>query len=265
MDTAGLRSVKAFLLDLDGTLYLGDRLFEWTPRFLDTLRRRGLGRFFMTNNSSRDAEGYAAKLRRLGLDVQPDEIITSGQSAALYLREHPEIRSVYVLGTDQLAAEVRRAGKEVVDERADAVLVGYATNLTFAALARAAVEIRRGAVFLATHPDLVCPDELGMLPDCGSLCRCLAAATGREPDQVFGKPSSWMVRLVTERCGLPPQDIAIVGDRLYTDIRMGIDNGSLAVLVLSGETRRELLRTSTVQPDVVFENVFELAVALEQA
>ena len=262
MDAQALRRVKAFLIDLDGTLYLGDRLFEWTPAFLKALSRRGLRRFFMTNNSSRDAIGYAEKLRRLGVDAAPEEVITSGQSAALYLREHGEIRRVYVLGTEALAEEVRRAGKEVVAERADAVLVGYATNLTFASLARAAVEIEHGAAFLATHPDLVCPDPMGMLPDCGSLCQCLTAATGRGPQEVFGKPSRWMVRLVTDRCGLRPSEIAIVGDRLYTDMRMAAENGALAILVLSGETSRQRLAEGKVRPDLVFEHVGELAAAL---
>jgi len=218
----------------------------------------------MTNNSSRDGASTADKLRRMGLEAGPEEIITSGQSAALYLSEHPEIRRVYVLGTEELAAEVRRAGKDVVAEAADAVLVGYATNLTFAALARAAVEIQRGAAFLATHPDVVCPDTMGMLPDCGSLCRCLAAATGREPAQVFGKPSRWMVRLITQRCGLSGPQIAIVGDRLYTDIQMAQDSGAVAILVLSGETCREDLAASKVRPHLVVEHVGALAMLLDR-
>ena len=257
-----LGRIKAFLLDLDGTLYLGDRLFPWTPGFLAVLRERGLRRIFMTNNSSRNAVTYAEKLRRLGVEATPEEIITSGQSAMLYLREHPELGRIYVLGTDALADEVRQAGREVVAERADAVLVGYATNLTFESLSGAAIELQHGARFLATHPDQCCPSERGSLPDCGSLCACLATATGRALDQVFGKPSPWMLRLALERVAVEPHEMALVGDRLYTDIRMAVESGMPAVLVLTGETRRADLAGSAVQPDFVFDDVGALGQAL---
>jgi NagD protein len=262
MNLAPLRRLKAVLLDLDGTLYLGDRLFPWTPGFLAVLRERGLRRIFMTNNSSRNALTYAEKLRRLGVEADPDEIITSGQSAILYLRDHPELRRLYVLGTDALADEVRQAGREVVADRADAVLVGFATNLTFDSLSGAAIELQHGARFLATHPDQCCPAERGSLPDCGALCACLTTATGRTPDQVFGKPSPWMLRLALERAAVAPHEMALVGDRLYTDIRMAVESGMPAVLVLTGETRRADLAASAVQPDFVFDDVGVLGRAL---
>jgi HAD superfamily hydrolase (TIGR01450 family) len=254
-----LRQVKAVMLDLDGTLYLGDQLFDFTPAFLATLKELGLRRIFMTNNSSKNAWTYAEKLNRLGLEVAPEEVITSGQSAALYLLEHPEISRVYVLGTDSLCAEVRGVGKEVVTDGADAVLVGYATNLTFESLGQAAIELQRGARFLATHPDIVCPDPRGMLPDCGAVCACLVSASGRTPDQVFGKPSAWMARLAIQRLGLDLRQVALVGDRLYTDIKMALNNGMPAVLVLSGETRREDLAMSPIKPSLVCRDVAELA------
>lgn len=262
MDITALRNVKALLLDLDGTLYLGERLFDWTPPFLAALRRRGLRRFFMTNNSSRSTDEYVAKLRRLGIDATAEEIITSSQSAMLYLGEHPEIRRVYVLGTEALVGEVARAGLEVVESGADAVLVGFPTNLTYAALYRTAIELQHGARFLATHPDPACPAPEGLMPDCGSLCRCLAVATGREPDEVFGKPSRWMLRLARQRAGVGPGEMAVVGDRLSTDVRMGSDHGMPTVLVLSGATSRDDLAASDTQPDLVFENVGALGEAL---
>ena len=194
-----LRPVRAFLLDLDGTLYLGDQLFKWTPGFLEALRQLGLGRVFMTNNSSRDAASYVQKLTRLGIaDVSPDEVITSGQSAMLYLAAHAELERIFVLGTPALEAEVRAVGRVALTdqpETADAVLVGYDTTLTFDRLSGAAIALQRGARFLATHPDRGCPDPRGMLPDCGALCACLESVTGRRLDEVFGKPSEWMLRL----------------------------------------------------------------------
>jgi len=237
-------------------------LFDWTPGFLAALRDRELGRLFMTNNCTRSVAQYVEKLNRLGVDAAADEIITSGQSAALYLRERPEVRRVYVLGTEALADDVRASGKEVVASDADAVLVGFPTNLTYAALCGAAWELQRGARFLATHPDPACPDPRGLLPDCGAICRCLATTTDREPDLVFGKPSEWMRRLAVERAGVAPGEIAVVGDRLMTDVRMGTEHGMPTVLVLSGATRRDDLAGSDVQPDLVFDHVGALAAAL---
>ncbi len=263
-----LRPVRAFMLDLDGTLYLGDRLFDWTLGFLDVLRQRGLGRIFMTNNSSRDAESYVQKLRRLGIsDAEPQQVITSGQSAMLYLADHPELQRIYVLGTPALEAEVRAAGRLALTdqpETADAVLVGYDTTLTFERLSGAAIALEQGAGFLATHPDRGCPDPRGMLPDCGALCACLENVTGRRVDQVFGKPSQWMLHLATERTGLLPQQMALVGDRLYTDIAMAVQSGMPSVLVLSGETRRSDVADAVVQPDMVFDDVGALGRALTE-
>jgi len=262
MDVTALAGVKALLLDLDGTLYLGDRLFDWTPGFLAAARERRLRRLFMTNNCTRSAGQYAEKLARLGVEASADDVITSGQSAVLYLDEHPEIRRVYVLGTESLAGEVRASGKDVVADGADAVLVGFPTNLTYESLCEAAWQLQRGARFLATHPDPACPDPRGYLPDCGSVCRCLAAATGREPEEVFGKPSAWMLRLASARAGVGPGELAVVGDRLMTDIRMGAEHGMPTVLVLSGATSRDELARSPVQPDLVFEHVGALGEAL---
>jgi len=264
MDLTALAGVKALLLDLDGTLYLGDQLFDWTPGFLAAVRERGLRRLFMTNNCTRNVAQYVEKLNRLGVDAAADDIITSGQSAALYLGEHPEIRRVYVLGTEALAGDVRDCGKEVVASGADAVLVGFPTNLTYETLCGAAWQLQRGARFLATHPDPACPDPRGLLPDCGAICRCLATATGREPEEVFGKPSEWMLRLAAERAGVGPGELAVVGDRLMTDIRMGAEHGMPTVLVLSGATCRDDLARSPVQPDLVFDHVGALAEAIRQ-
>lgn len=275
MNVDRLRSVKAMLLDLDGTLYLGDRLFEGTPGFLAVLRERGIRPLYMTNNCTRTAAQYVRKLRRLGIEATPDQVITSGQSAAAYLAAHPEIRRVFVLGTEALADDVRSAGKEVAgpadDESApdagptpdaDTLLVGFPTNLTYGSLSSAAFALQRGARFLATHPDPACPDPRGMLPDCASVCSCLETATGRRVEEVFGKPSEWMLRLALERSGVPPGEMALVGDRLTTDIRMGIEHGIPSVLVLSGATSCADLAASPIRPDLVFEDVGGLGAAL---
>lgn len=257
-----LRPVKTFLLDLDGTLYLGDRLFDWTVGFLDVLRSCGLGRIFMTNNSSRNAAEYVAKLRRLGIsDAEAAEVITSGQSAMLYLAEHAELERIFVLGTNALVDEVRAAGRTALTDRpesADALLVGYDTTLTFERLSGAAIALEHGAKFLATHPDRGCPDPRGMLPDCGALCACLESVTGRHVEETFGKPSSWMLQLALQRTGLSTPQMALVGDRLYTDIAMAAAGGMSSVLVLSGETQRSDVADAAIRPDLVFDHVGDL-------
>ena len=259
-----LKNVKALMLDLDGTLYLGDQVFAWTPGFLATLRDLGLRAIFMTNNSSRNTGDYVTKLNKLGIAATADDIITSGQSAMLYFRQRPEVRRVYVFGTESLAEEVRRGGLEVVTSGADAVLVGFPTNMTYETLCGAAFELQRGALFLATHPDPACPSPRGLLPDAGSFCRCLAEATGREVDEVFGKPSEWMLHLALERAGVERHQMAVVGDRLMTDVAMGVRHGMPAVLVLSGATGRADLAASDIAPDLVFQHVGALGEALRE-
>jgi HAD superfamily hydrolase (TIGR01450 family) len=259
-----LKDVKALLLDLDGTLYLGDHLFDWTPAFLQTLRDLGVRAIYMTNNSSRSTADYVAKLNRLGIPAAADDIITSGQSALLYFRQRPELRRIYVFGTESLADEIRGAGLDVVTTGADAVLIGFPTTMTYETLCGAAFELQRGAVFLATHPDPACPSPRGLLPDAGSFLRCLTEATGREVDEVFGKPSEWMLHLALERAGVERRQMAVVGDRLMTDIAMGARHGMPSVLVLSGATSRADLAAADVQPDLVFQNVGALGEALVQ-
>lgn len=265
MDTDVLRDAKAVLLDLDGTLYLGDRLFDWTLPFLATLRALGLKRIFMTNNSSRNVGDYVAKLNRLGIDATAEEIITSGQSAVLYLHGHPEIRRIYVFGTESLAREVREAGFKVVTEGADAVLVGFPITQTYETLCGAAFELQRGAWFLATHPDPACPSPEGLLPDAGSFCRLLTEATGRELDEVFGKPSEWMLHLALERAGVERGEMVLVGDRLMTDIAMGARHGMPTVLVLSGATGADDVAASDIQPRLTLPDVGALGEALRAA
>jgi HAD superfamily hydrolase (TIGR01450 family) len=205
-----------------------------------------------------------AKLNGLGIDAAAEDIITSTQSALLYLRERPDLKRIYVFGTESLTEEVRAAGLEPVTSQADAVLLGFPTTMVYEDLCGASFELERGAVFLATHPDPACPSPRGLLPDAGSFMRCLTETTGREADLVFGKPSEWMLHLALERAGLERHQMAVVGDRLMTDIRMGASHGMPTVLVLSGATSRDDLSTSDVEPDLVVPNVGVLADLLRQ-
>ncbi len=215
-----LRSIGAFLMDMDGTVYLGTRLLPGAKGFFHLLDKRGIPYLFFTNNSSRDRFLYREKLAGMGLDVDADRIITSGEATALYLATRTPHRRLYVLGTPSLEDEFRRAGLVLADEGVDAVVLGFDTTLTYAKLERACHLLRGGAAFIATHPDNVCPTERGPVPDCGSMAALLTKASGVRP-VVVGKPNRRMVAMAIQKLGrgYRARDLAIVGDRLYTCFR----------------------------------------------
>lgn len=275
--TDPLKDIGALMLDLDGTLYLGSRLFPQTPGFLHTLDELGLKKLFLTNNSSRSTRQYLQKLIGLGIDAEEREILTSGWAAIRYLLNETPHRSVYLLGTPGLRQEFEEAGlsvvnrgefsatdvEETVEREPDAVLLGFDMTLTYQRIRRAASYLLAGKPYFATHPDLVCPTESCPIPDTGSMIELFAASTGRRP-LVIGKPQTPMIRAALDRLQLPASRVAMVGDRLMTDMRMAHDNGLVSVLVLSGEAKREDLHSLDRQPDLVVEHIGELAELLRE-
>jgi NagD protein len=272
---SSLRAVKHLALDLDGTLYLGGRLFPQTLPFLRQIRELGLGRTFFTNNSSVSTSGYVEKLRKLGIDCDADEVYSSTSATLAYLRhDRPEIKTLFVLGTPALREEFSAAGFHVCPQPAapedyetpDGVVVGFDSTLDYPRLCQAAYWIAQGKPYIATNPDAVCPtDKPTVLPDCGSICKLLAHATGREPDAVLGKPAPAMLDGVLRRHGLSAAQVAVVGDRLYTDIAMARAAGAIGVLVLSGEATRQQADAADPPPDFVVQDVAELAELLAAA
>jgi HAD superfamily hydrolase (TIGR01457 family) len=252
-------------MDMDGTTYLGHRLLPGAKGFFRLLNRRGIPYLFFTNNSSKDRFLYRDKLVGMGLHVTPDQIITSGEATALYLSTRTPHRRLYVLGTPSLESEFRDAGFVLAERDVDAVVLGFDTTLTYAKLERACHLLRGGAAFVATHPDKVCPTERGPVPDCGSMAALLVKATGVRP-VVIGKPNRRMVTMALRKVGpgYRPREVAIVGDRLYTDIRMGRRAGLVSILVLSGETRREELEKTRDIPHYVFQSVRDLTRAMRE-
>lgn len=263
---ADLRRIRHVALDLDGTLYQGGRLFAATLPFLASLRQAGIGYTFLTNNTSLSKAGYVQKLERMGIEAGEEQISTPVDSVIAYLDDRlPEVKAIAVLGTPSLCAEFERAGFRVTWEAPSAVVVGFDTTLTYDRLCRAAYWIRAGLPFLATHPDLVCPtDEPTLLVDCGSICACLSAATGRQP-VVFGKPDPAMLRTLCSRHSLDATELAMVGDRLYTDVAMAQRAGAVSVLVLSGEASAAEAAALNRPPDFVFADVGEFGELLEEA
>ncbi len=258
-DPGRLLGVRCFLLDMDGTFYLGERLVDGALRFVNGLRQRGTQFLFLTNNSSKDGAQYAEKITRLGLPITPDRILTSGQATALHLgRTRPGAR-LYVVGTPALEAEFRRAGFTLDDRSPEAVVLGFDTTVTYAKLWRLCDLVRAGLPYLATHPDLNCPTETGYMPDAGALMALVAASTGRQPDAVIGKPNPFMVAAAADHAGIPPDRMCMIGDRLYTDIALGAAAGLPTILVLSGESRAEDVAGSPHQPDFIFEHLGAVA------
>lgn len=235
--TSSLANVRHVVLDMDGTIYLGDTLFEPTLPLLELLNKLGIGCTFITNNSSRGRAEYVAHLHAMGIPAEADSVVISTHATIHFLRQQlPHVHRLLVLGTPGLHDDFRLAAYEMVDETPEAVVIGFDRTLTYDKLCRAAYFIGQGLPYLATHPDRVCPtDEATVLPDCGAICALLETATGRRPDAIPGKPSPAMLHEVMHRHSLRPDEVAMIGDRLYTDIRMARDAGALAVLTLTGE------------------------------
>ena len=254
-----LSMIRHVVLDMDGTIYRGAHLFECTLPFLDRLASLRIGRTFVTNNTSRSKADYVAKLRGLGIGVDEQGIFTPADSTIAYLRKrHAGVDRIGVLGTPSLIAQMEQAGFEVGWDRPQAVVVGFDTTLDYERLCRAAYWIAQGVPFIATHPDLVCPsDEPTVLVDCGAICECLKAATGRDP-VVLGKPDPSILLSIVERLALRPDEIAMVGDRLYTDIAMARSAGALPVLVLSGEATAAEVQALPPGPLLIVQDVGEL-------
>lgn len=258
-----MRRIRHMALDLDGTLYSGGKLFSGTLPFLALLKDLGIGRTFLTNNSSRSTRDYVAHLGHLGIPTRADEFYTSTDSTVRFLREElPQVRRLFVLGTPSVCEEIQSNGFELAADdprdEPDAVLVAFDTTLTYPRLCRAAFWVKQGKPFIATHPDRVCPTtEPTVLVDCGSLCAALEKATGRAPDAVLGKPDPRMLRGILARHALAPDELAMVGDRLYTDMAMARLAGCLGVLVLTGETGAAEAAQANLPLDLVVPSLAE--------
>lgn len=263
--TGTLQSCRLFLLDMDGTLNLGDAPLPGAVAFVEYLRDSGRDFIYLTNNSSRAGADYVERMSGMGFPCTMENVFTSGMATGLYLQEKYPGRPVHLVGTRAFARELESYGVELAYTEESLVVVGFDRELDYAKLEKAVHLLRRGAAFIAANPDWVCPmpgDEA--LPDCGSICALLTAASGREPLYI-GKPNRNMVDLLAKQRGLENRQIACVGDRLYTDIAVAQNAGAVSVLVLSGETTAEMLEKETRtqeasgQIDHVFADVAALA------
>lgn len=250
--------IKCFILDMDGTSYLGNELFSFTKDFLKKVEETGREYYFFTNNSSKSQQDYIEKLERFGIRIKSQQMMTSTHVISRYLKQHYEGKSVYVVGTLSLIQEIQYFGINVTEEDPDIVVLGFDTTLTYEKLSKACHYIRNGCTYFGINPDWNCPIEGGaFIPDCGSMAKLIEASTGRFPE-FFGKPSKHTLDYIIQQTGYEPDEIAIVGDRLYTDIAVADQSDVTSILVLSGESTREDVKTSDVKPNVILEDLSEI-------
>lgn len=261
-----LKNCKLFLFDMDGTLYLGDDVYEGAIDLMNDLPDLGKKYIYLTNNSSRAGVDYITRLTRLGFPCEAENVFTSGMATGMYLNQRHSGAKVYLAGTKAFYRELVSYGIDLVNdenghteaETVDVVVQGFDTELVYEKLDKACHFLRRGATFIAANPDWVCPmpnDEV--LPDCGSICALLTASSGKEPTYI-GKPNRNMVDVISTMTGIPNEEICCVGDRLYTDIAVAQNAGAVSVLVLSGETTQEMVDVAERQPDYILKDVHQL-------
>ncbi|HOH92798.1 MAG TPA: HAD-IIA family hydrolase [Anaerolineaceae bacterium] len=252
------KNIKALMLDMDGTFYMGDVLLPGALELMSFLNEREIPFSFLTNNSSKSADDYVKKLIGLGVKPEDARVYTSGDATFDYvLREHAG-KKVFLMGTQSLRESFEKAGICLVEEDPDLVVLGYDTELTYPVLTRFCDFVRAGLPYLATHPDVNCPVLGGYAPDIGAMMAMIEASTGRKADLILGKPNPGIVEGLAFKWGLRNDEILMVGDRLYTDIMMGKTAGVKTALVLTGEASREDLQSAEHQPDWVVEDLFAL-------
>lgn len=266
-----LRKIKHIALDMDGTIYMGKTLFPFTIPFLEKLNRLGITYSFLTNNPSQSIDHYIQKLQKMGVPCTPEQMYSTTTATIDYIKVHyPSAKKLFLLGTPSMISQFEEAGfyscSEDVEDVPDVVVGAFDKTLVYSRLCRCAWWISQGLPYIATNPDWVCPtDEKTILVDCGSICKCLEAATGRKPDVFIGKPNPDILLGVLGKRGLKPEEGAMIGDRLYTDVKTALNVGACGVLVLSGESTMETVRQSSDVPTFICRDIEEFGNLLEEA
>ena len=253
-----LKDVKLFVLDMDGTIYIGDEpiegAFDWVRKVEDDPDRDFI---FFTNNASKVPSIYVEKLAKLGLDIDESKIVTAGDVCAQFLKENYPGAKIFLNGTPALEENWKAKGLNLVKDNPDVCVQSFDTTLTYEKLDRICHFIRNGADFIATHKDINCPTEYGFMPDCGAMCELIKSSTGVAP-RFFGKPYKETVDMLTSITGVEAKNMAFVGDRLYTDVATGVNNGAVGILVLSGESDMQTVEESDVKPTAIYEKLADI-------
>ena len=256
-----LSGIKLFLLDMDGTFYLGESPLPGAKDFLAACDEKHVRYCFLTNNSSKSAGDYIQKLAGMGVHITPQQMLTSGDATLYYLDKNNFSKDILLIGTESLNAQFAAAGYNTTAQNPQAVVLGFDTTLDYQKLCELCNAVRSGLPYLATHPDFNCPVPGGFIPDIGAVIAYVKASCGREPDVVVGKPNGLIAEIAAERAGLPLQKICMVGDRLYTDIALGAC-GVQTALVLTGETAVSDLTPASPRPTFLFESLGAMSAEL---
>lgn len=249
-----LQDIKCFLLDMDGTVYLGSKAIEGAAQAIERMRKNARV-IFLTNNTSRARSDYAVKLSNMGILASLQDIYTAGNATIDYLNKNHKGEKVFLLGTDTLKNEFSAGGITITDSQPDLVVVGFDTSLTYARLSLACDFLRKGIKLIATHPDFNCPVPGGYIPDVGSFLALIKASTNVDPIIVCGKPFAPIADGVAAMVGLPAKNIAMVGDRLLTDMNFALNNNFTPILVLSGEATRQTLQQSNLNVKYILPSI----------
>lgn len=260
-----LKKIKLFLIDMDGTIYLDNSLFDGTTDFLDYVKNIGGRYIFLTNNSSKSVDKYIEKLNGMGIAADKKDFLTSTDATIEYLKKE-KFKKIYAFGTESFKEQLRNSEVNITDELSegiDCLCLGYDTELTYKKLEDACILLNEDIAYVATNPDWVCPTQYGYAPDCGSVSEMLGIATGKKP-KFIGKPDPAMAELAMKMTGFDKSETAVIGDRLYTDIACGVNAGINTIFVLSGEGREEDIEEYKIYPDFIFSNIRELCDKLKR-
>ena len=258
-----LKSKKLFLLDMDGTLYLDNDLFDGTTEFLEYIKSSGGKYLFLTNNSSKSVNKYVEKMANLGIETTENDFLTSSQATSFYHKKK-KYKKIYVFGTDSLKEELGCFNiTDKLEDEIDCLVMGFDTQLTFQKLEDACILLGRGVDYIATNPDYVCPTSYGYVPDCGSVSDMLYNATKRRP-LFIGKPKPEMALLAMEKTGYSKAETVIIGDRIYTDIACGLNAGIDSIMVLSGESTRQDIEKYKINPTFVLDDIRDVLSVMKE-
>ena len=260
--TERIKNIKCFLFDMDGTINLGDEIIPSMVGFFDKLTDAGRKYYLLTNNSSRSHEHYVEKMNRLGVPVTRNEVLISTDAFTNWMQKKKPHAKLFVLGTPQLLKIIAEAGftlTNTLEEETDYVVVGFDQTLTYERLTIACRLIDKGVPYVATHPDVRCPIEGGeFIPDTGAMLELIKTATGKAPEVICGKPFVHMMDVALDKTGFKKEELAMVGDRLATDIAFGLNNDFLSIMVLTGEATLEDVEKGSIKPDVILNNASEI-------